>query len=176
MTAFSPHAWGWTAFPPPWAMSGDVLPTRVGVDRVPQHRTHHPTSSPHTRGGGPRYNWCHSVADLVLPTRVGVDRFSAPLRSADRAFSPHAWGWTGHPRGAVTRGIRSPHTRGGGPHIAAARLTELAFSPHAWGWTGDREMPVFEQQVLPTRVGVDRYCRVRARCAQVLPTRVGVDR
>ncbi len=52
-TAYSPHAWGWTA-QEPWE-SGDhqVFPTRVGMDRRSKPVSSAGCGIPHTRGDGP---------------------------------------------------------------------------------------------------------------------------
>ena len=117
----------------------NVLPTRVGVDRRPSTALPLSVGSPHTRGGGP------------------------PSTSRPRAawsFSPHAWGWTvlrdafaqrvivlptrvGVDRcifSKKVRACRSPHTRGGGPRPVDLLLFSEAFSPHAWGWTSSSRM------------------------------------
>ena len=48
---FSPHAWGWTGWRLLAGVDGDVLPTRVGVDRCPSCPSRHRRSfSPHAWG------------------------------------------------------------------------------------------------------------------------------
>ena len=112
---FSPHAWGWTGWRLLAGVDGDVLPTRVGVDRCPSCPSRHRRSfSPHA--------WGWTVVEMdrrrdhaVLPTRVGVDR-----------AGDHCPGF----------GVGSPHTRGGGPSMRWRQAASWTFSPHAWGWTG----------------------------------------
>ena len=99
-----------------------------------------------------------------------------PKACADHLFSPHAWGWTFG--GIYRRKIRQvfptrvgvdrvtqciqasqgrfPHTRGGGPCLAASLLQHPWFSPHAWGWTFRQAQASRRREVFPTRVGVDR--------------------
>ena len=112
--AFSPHAWGWTAYSVSASSPIIVFPTRVGVDRGGANREHPQPRFPHTRGGGPgttaaahsagefsphAWGWTERQeivveVELVFPTRVGVDRV---IRCHHRTL------------------IRFPHTRGGGP-------------------------------------------------------------
>ncbi len=152
---FSPHAWGWSDEREWFAESGMVLPTRVGMVRIPPLPLIGATSSPHTRGDGP------------MPTATGIWLAE---------FSPHAWGWSAirfrvgsaapvlptrvgmvrlH-RKAPPFVERSPHTRGDGPLSSKHRRQTQKFSPHAWGWSvgGPRGPP--QRRVLPTRVGMVR--------------------
>ena len=118
-TLLSPHAWGWTALADPRKRRGQVVPTRVGVDREGEPRPHPRPRCPHTRGGGPhgqqQNRWSASLSPHawgwtacgrqtpgawpVVPTRVGVDRNESPESAPP---------------------VRCPHTRGGGP-ISSAR-------------------------------------------------------
>jgi len=74
MLAFSPHAWGWTAWRARHPPKKRVFPTRVGMDRYERLISAGIFCFPHTRGDGPRGN---------------------PTESCAVSFSPHAWGWTG---------------------------------------------------------------------------------
>src|SRR5271165_5281569 len=136
-TAFSPHAWGWSAGRILCGGIWDVLPTRVGMVRRDKWATSAAARSPHTRGDGPyqprgcrprtqfsphAWGWSELtiVVELpacVLPTRVGmVRRFGIALRYTHR----------------------SPHTRGDGPIAQIGGYFIYSFSPHAWGWSGQR--------------------------------------
>ncbi len=117
------------------------------------------TSSPHTRGDGPRV---HTTL------------------SARSTFSPHAWGWSALVQGIIrdvgvlpTRVgmVRagpvpapprhgSPHTRGDGPAPVTFTKPLARFSPHAWGWSAQAGRVGLPRIVLPTRVGMVRR-RVR---------------
>ena len=70
---YSPHAWGWTGQTRNTNTSPPVFPTRVGMDRRTWTKRSGRARIPHTRGDGPR---------------------SSGRRSAESAYSPHAWGWT----------------------------------------------------------------------------------
>ena len=132
---FSPHAWGWTVLDPCPNIPHDVLPTRVGVDRLSKRRPLLGMCSPHTRGGGP------------VPWE---------LCSLTSKFSPHAWGWTDAKVGILPRTNVLP-TRVGVDRSCEWRLEHRAmFSPHAWGWTDGAVGIEGSPYVLPTRVGVDR--------------------
>ncbi len=71
---FSPPAWGWSADVFVRRFIPFVLPTRVGMVRVPLLATCAPWSSPHPRGDGP----ISHCAEFTF-----------------RKFSPPAWGWSG---------------------------------------------------------------------------------
>ncbi len=154
---FSPHAWGWSAFCRAVGEGHYVLPTRVGMVRIYPKRQSARFGSPHTRGDG--------------PNRPGV-------RVLGTWFSPHAWGWSaalracnGLPRVLPTRvgmvrfpctseprSTSSPHTRGDGPPVGMRRGRRWKFSPHAWGWSGMAGRGAERGTVLPTRVGMVRWC------------------
>ena len=114
VSAYSPHAWGWTIFLIHHKFYIFVFPTRVGMDRLQPKQEAFLSCIPHTRGDGPK------------------------IQKNDRyyfQYSPHAWGWT-IARGFADRwcevfptrvgmdretnccrqlGNRIPHTRGDGP-------------------------------------------------------------
>src|SRR5581483_5402969 len=110
---------------------------------------------PHARGGGPdhggaatptsrssprAWGWtgrggARPAAHDVVPTRVGVDR---------------------HVDDDVAARVGRPHARGGGPAHRADRPRDNESSPRAWGWTVVGRRGVALQEVVPTRVGVDR--------------------
>ena len=50
-----------------------------------------------------------------------------------------------------------PHTRGDGPIFCLRRASGEKYSPHAWGWTAPVVEEKLDEQVFPTRVGMDRY-------------------
>ena len=193
--AFSPPTWGWSVAGAGRFEIRPVLPTHVGMVRLPRWSRQHPLGSPHPRGDGPddgpgqgqddgfsppTWGWSGSgkpqgQGPTVLPTHVGMVR--APLRASARAarsphprgdgppfsdrtaplrqFSPPTWGWSAHNRieqrrlpvlpthvGMVRdslfvarRALSSPHPRGDGPMVGAARDILPAFSPPTWGWS-----------------------------------------
>jgi len=49
----SPRTWGWTAGGCAEGSAGPVVPTHVGVDRVPRTKVKFEFGRPHARGGGP---------------------------------------------------------------------------------------------------------------------------
>src|SRR5581483_4483231 len=69
----SPRAWGWTVGQDHLPVPLEVVPTRVGVDRVDGMAGLILVRRPHARGGGP----AGSATD-----------------SPTGASSPRAWGWT----------------------------------------------------------------------------------
>ena len=164
----SPRMWGWTEGREVHRHAGGVVPTYVGVDRpapsklVARHRC------PHVCGGGPGE----------------VDPFSA-----NGSLSPRMWGWTGNgnllmrivivvptyvgvDRSAIARGRTAfgcPHVCGGGPFKAPASMPELWLSPRMWGWTGDYIMLYSSNDVVPTYVGVDRWCALRSSSSSCCP-------
>ena len=136
-----------------------VFPTRVGMDRIRRHIRAHPAAFsphawgwtalpgyprrpgrrfPHTRGDGPFFESIFTSSPAVFPTRVGMDQWKALLRWYDQSF---------------------PHTRGDGPTRRSIPNRSMQFSPHAWGWTVFYVEYGFEQEVFPTRVGMDRTRR-----------------
>ncbi len=135
----------------PW----QVLPTRVGMVRIPAKCCPPRCGSPHARGDGPVVEHAHAVWI---------------------AFSPRAWGWSvdrlshvmttivlptrvGMVRGTCNVGIlfiRSPHARGDGPFLQSARRWSEKFSPRAWGWSVTLTPDQQRKLVLPTRVGMVR--------------------
>ena len=146
------------------------------MDRAAPSRTPGRIRFPHTRGDGPEGK------------KQGFDTLE---------FSPHAWGWTVLQRlllpggrvfptrvGMDRRGYSSPtlprrfpHTRGDGPFAEGASPDEPAFSPHAWGWTAGVLRGDLNQDVFPTRVGMDRpRYQAMHQTEAVFPTRVGMDR
>ena len=62
-----------------------------------------------------------------------------------------------------------PHTRGDGPWIPVEPNVILVLSPHAWGWTDGDGRWEFFAGVVPTRVGMDRAIRTRARKSACCP-------
>src|SRR5258708_2531494 len=158
---FSPHTWGWSADKFPAASSCGVLPTHVGMVRLPSRYQLQKSCSPHTRGDGPHHR-------AIEP----------PLRS----FSPHTWGWS------VIRSLRpatqwvlpthvgmvrdrdkwrgfgrcSPHTRGDGPSMHQRELWNSSFSPHTWGWSALAQTNRNYIGVLPTHVGMVRIAGTRS--------------
>ena len=132
---FSPPAWGWSDICGNRGERTQVLPTRVGMVRVPCLSGTDASSSPHPRGDGP-------------------DEYRRGIRPD--WFSPPAWGWSGH-RMRLPRLLRvlptrvgmvrltkpqknnrksSPHPRGDGPFAYKVDKTSVEFSPPAWGWSG----------------------------------------
>ena len=100
-SAFSPHAWGWTAVRRGKLHNRWVFPTRVGVDLRFTVTPPAVVSFPHTRGGGPLDEKEAAIQRIVFPTRVGVDL--GQLKDIELPWS-------------------FPHTRGGGP-ISTTILT-----------------------------------------------------
>jgi len=74
LTAFSPHAWGWSDNRAFCGVLETVLPTRVGMVRISDLDDPSFAGSPHTRGDGP---------------------LDGGLLDSGKLFSPHAWGWSG---------------------------------------------------------------------------------
>ena len=153
--AFSPPAWGWSAFVVPQSNSSTVLPTRVGMVRTLDACRAVRLRSPHPRGDGPR----------LMPRLIG-----------SRRFSPPAWGWSAQrhievihmvvlpTRVGMVRfscqqnvcHVCSPHPRGDGPGGQLEGVLTAGFSPPAWGWSGYRPPDRLSLRVLPTRVGMVR--------------------
>ena len=151
----SPPAWGWSVsndrklIPPP------VLPTRVGMVRIPNIDQRGVSGAPHPRGDGPHsavavkgrppcsppaWGWsdilfARLAVEEVLPTRVGMVRVGLD-----------------HSR----QGPGAPHPRGDGPHCSACASEPTRCSPPAWGWSVEVARPGFLDGVLPTRVGMVR--------------------
>ncbi len=155
LSAFSPHAWGWSAVKQAYLLIGDIFPTRVGMVRIPIFLPRPRRYFPHTRGDGPQGG--------IMPM-VGIE------------FSPHAWGWSaavGRGRGSprifptrvgMVRAVRLhgvavfnfPHTRGDGPLCQLGNNISSQFSPHAWGWSLFTPLAIAEAIIFPTRVGMVR--------------------
>ena len=93
-------------------------------------------------------------------------------------MSPHAWGWTDHPRrSAVVRRALSPHAWGWTGQIRHGYGHSPELSPHAWGWTVRDHLQVLWSPRCPhTRGGGPDSTRCWMRTPVVVPTRVGVDR
>ena len=149
----SPRSWGWTEEDPD-QRHVHVVPTLVGVDRIPRRRGE-PLSCPHARGDGPSASlgfWAgrrcpHARGDgpyvfgtwmrpqVVVPTLVGVDRHRPNSHVPNSC--PHARG--DGPLGSLLKPAlfqRCPHARGGGPP--------------------PRSLSARRGRVVPTLVGVDR--------------------
>ncbi len=94
--SFSPRAWGWSVSGGDGAGGRFVLPTRVGMVRLPRRPVDGRFRSPHARGDGPGrgWRWWRAVS-----------------------FSPRAWGWSGYADGACRRDCVLP-TRVGMVRIA----------------------------------------------------------
>ena len=56
----------------------------------------------------------------------------------------------------------SPHARGDGPRIIRMDTFTARFSPRAWGWSGNLKSEIRDLKVLPTRVGMVRFCLAAA--------------
>ncbi len=152
---FSPHAWGWSSKCFVVSPSPGIFPTRVGMVLTIVERLAPSANFPHTRGDGP-----HSYSKIF----------------ADKAFSPHAWGWSWLKfRWRIERRIFPtrvgmvlmqsamlaaqqdfPHTRGDGPSIGLRLGHCLKFSPHAWGWSCAQSSNPERLHIFPTRVGMVR--------------------
>ena len=76
----------------------------------------------------------------MLPTRVGMVRRAAT---------------------SIQEGCCAPHPRGDGPSYLMEKLAERWCSPPAWGWSALHHAILILNRVLPTRVGMVRYCPVR---------------
>ena len=85
--AFSPRAWGWSAFALARHVHAPVLPTCVGMVRPSNGRSSRNRRSPHVRGDGP----------------CGRKR-----QSYKWLFSPRAWGWSAPPLSADGPGLVLP--------------------------------------------------------------------
>ena len=59
----SPRAWGWTGDVPDALRKGEVVPTRVGVDRASSTPQPARACRPHARGGGPSYRELMAALD-----------------------------------------------------------------------------------------------------------------
>ncbi len=135
---------------------GTVLPTSVGVFRLPARPGMDRGRPPHQRGGVPAStspkSWptpssppawgCSDRRELlgpvdqVLPTSVGV--FRPCHRDPDRGHGP-------------------PHQRGGVPKFLRRCLGLRQSSPPAWGCSGGDTDVTVPVEVLPTSVGVFRH-------------------
>ena len=154
----SPPAWGWSALLVGNGVRNKVLPTRVGMVRIPSRESRGSLGAPHPRGDGPQgqgrgrtgagcsppaWGWSDAAAAAaaamaVLPTRVGM------VRS----------------QGTQSKGLgRAPHPRGDGPQFRKVGLQCGRCSPPAWGWSGLRPLAIGINTVLPTRVGMVRWPR-----------------
>ena len=174
---FSPRAWGWSGGSDCGAQGTLVLPTRVGMVRPNWSGSSAPSSSPHARGDGsggalpwplpilfsPRA-WGWSVLKSaapqgieVLPTRVGMVRCDSTF-CGSMLVLPTRVGMVRSRRRCNSRRGCSPHARGDGPSIACAGGAGREFSPRAWGWSALIIMFTLARAVLPTRVGMVRYC------------------
>jgi len=156
--AFSPRAWGWSAFRLRPAARTLVLPTCVGMVRREWGDIDSYRRSPHVRGDGPQ---------LVARKMI------------EDSFSPRAWGWSGGGTAGEEQGFvlptcvgmvrtcrgrdrtcwSSPHVRGDGPTGPCRGSAAAAFSPRAWGWSVKRPGPAATSAVLPTCVGMVRKDR-----------------
>src|SRR5437867_11475039 len=87
MSAFSPHAWGWSVCTRSASIDLIVLPTRVGMVRVDVERSENHVGSPHTRGDGPS---------------------GQPVLDMFNKFSPHAWGWSDSQQTALALALVLP--------------------------------------------------------------------
>jgi len=167
-----------------------VFPTRVGVDLQLAQPAERRNRFPHTRGGGPPPTKKTNRCSAFSPHAWGWTVLYKYDNAQSTSFSPHAWGWTGNrSRDALVR-RRFPHTRGGGPKMAAVtspisgvfptrvgvdlppsanRAGCHSFSPHAWGWTCSRGRLSRLTCVFPTRVGVDRPTRLTRQIPSCFP-------
>ena len=132
-----------------------IIPTRVGVDRNFLSSKNSLINYPHACGGGPPsfgkaaekpllsprvWGWTDPHQSpkhgaQIIPTRVGVDRTN------------HFYCY---------RGSNYPHACGGGPPLLRNRIHDVQLSPRVWGWTADGSYCLFYEEIIPTRVGVDR--------------------
>ena len=100
---FSPQAWGWSELSEEQAGTLLVLPTGVGVIRVPFNKCRGNRSSPHRRGGGPDLG-CQGLGSRSSPHRRGGGPSCCWNCWMAGLFSPQAWGWSGVGVKAGTRG------------------------------------------------------------------------
>ena len=133
--AFSPRPWGCSDAWNSVDGSADLLPTPVGMFRVPK-RPYPPTGpSPHARGDVPIHH--------------------APQRRRD-LFSPRPWGCSEVPGERDVALAASPHARGDVPPGRPAGQSRSDFSPRPWGCSDFDRRPEPEQVLLPTPVGMFR--------------------
>ena len=186
LSSCSPLAWGWSVITWPGCRAKGVLPTRVGMVRLPSVLGRGGGGSPHSRGDGPdserlprrrggcsplAWGWSvlpqRSAAWRVLPTRVGMVRAARSARVTPAPCSPLAWGWSAHARLSPRR-ARAPHSRGDGPCIKPLRI-QLRVLPTRVGMVRPRPGPRHTYGVLPTRVGMVRRSRKGKREARRAP-------
>ena len=169
---FSPRVWGWSVRVVQALQGVPVLPTRVGMVRGPGPALHGRGRSPHACGDGP-FNvslpqftapfsprvwgwsgvlWCDAWREEVLPTRVGMVRLSG---------------------GGAASSASSPHACGDGPSRLYAAAGVAAFSPRVWGWSVLARPGSALAPVLPTRVGMVRWCRCNSRRTESSPHACG---
>ena len=152
---YSPPAWGWSEDDYLMNESQNVFPTRVGMVRWLMPSPRRDDGIPHPRGDGPN-----------------IHRGSF-VRSA---YSPPAWGWSGHLRACMNaaevfptrvgmvrsgfppsnRPCRIPHPRGDGPTAVSGYGRRTEYSPPAWGWSVHATRMHVGWIVFPTRVGMVR--------------------
>ena len=137
---YSPPAWGWSGESRSGLGVAAVFPTRVGMVRKVMRWPWGLSSIPHPRGDGP---------SVWLPSKP------------PSAYSPPAWGWSGHesklqayaevfptrvgmvrlPPVRPGHQLRIPHPRGDGPSMSKANKHPNTYSPPAWGWSAMQFRP-----------------------------------
>ncbi len=133
----------------PW-----VSPTRVGMDPLEGNQPHRRPGLPHPRGDGPWSIASTSRATTSPPPAWGWTRAHLP-DPRRRRVSPTRVGMDPVPRRSWAPHGSLPHPRGDGPEPRPVTLTSGESPPPAWGWTLTRALQKDNQQVSPTRVGMD---------------------
>ena len=106
--------------------------------------------SPRVWGWTGTWSW-RASSNSVVPTRVGVDRKANGVRSKHGSC---------------------PHACGGGPAHRFFNTQPKELSPRVWGWTVGFELLIEHIQVVPTRVGVDRWKEWGGRRAEFTQAQV----
>ena len=162
---------------------------RINLTRLQRY-----DSSPHARGDGPSRAATTQLAKKFSPRAWGWSAAAQPSHAFD-AVLPTRVGMVRRLPATLMRRRSSPHARGDGPPSTFTPSPHAQFSPRAWGWSVARRSDETAQTVLPTRVGMVRYCRALnlvdsrfsprawgwsdsisapAGAPAVLPTRVGM--
>ncbi len=131
--------------------------------RPPSART-----SPHARGDVPAVQRWSSATHAFSPRPWGCS--DSPVREQERiALLPTPVGMFRFPtlRSPVTR--TSPHARGDVPSSHGGRAARSSFSPRPWGCSVERNGGGSGRILLPTPVGMFRYCPLSRNSAQSSP-------
>ena len=157
---FSPRPWGCSVHPWGRGVSPRLLPTPVGMFRIPSSNVSSSKTSPHARGDVPKGQAAVFADDTFSPRPWGCSLIPIDATSDPRLL-PTPVGMFLLPVLQNCRTLPSPHARGDVPAIPFIDRMNNDFSPRPWGCSVVLHVRARVDVLLPTPVGMFRSDALR---------------